>query len=172
MDKKKSRPSLRTIASKPSELLRQDYEDCYCFEPGLEKIQVEQVLGAEMEQRVVEFDMVVPDPKPPIEQVIDVYVKDICIKSIDVIPDKVIVRGELEVKVMYVADLPDQPVRAFERKHVRWTRDIEIPGALKNDAATADVQIEFVDYDFHCHHWGDRAGDCCAVCFFVPAANR
>lgn len=148
MGKKESRPSLRAIAVKQGELLRQGVEDCYCFEPGMEKIQVEQVLGAEMEQRVVEFDMFVPDRKPPIEQVVDVYVKDICIKSIDVIPNKVIVRGELEVKVMYVADLPDQPVHAFERKGVRWTRDIEIPGATKDDAATADVQIEFVDYDF------------------------
>ena len=151
MGKKESRPSLRAIANKPGELLRQGFEDCYCFEPGMEKIQVEQVLGAEMEQRVVEFDMFVPDRKPPIEQVIDVYVKDICIKSVDVIPNKVIVRGELEVKVKYVADLPDQPVHAFERKGVRWTRDIEIPGAVKDDAATADVQIEFVDYDF-CEH--------------------
>ncbi|MPL69008.1 hypothetical protein SDC9_14741 [bioreactor metagenome] len=148
MGKKESRPSLRSIATKQAELLRSINDDCYCFEPGMEKIQVEQVLGAEMEQRVVEFDMFVPDRKPPIEQVIDVYVKDICIKSVDVIPNKVIVRGELEVKVMYVADLPDQPVHAFERRGVRWTRDIEIPGAVKEDAATADVQIEFVDYDF------------------------
>lgn len=152
MRPKESRPSFRRIASTPSKLLRQEMQDCYCFEPGMEKIQVEQVLGADMAQRVVEFDMDVPDPQPPIEQVIDVYVKDICIRSIDVIPDKVIVRGELEVKVMYVADLPNQPVRAFERKHVRWTRDISIPGAQKNDTATADVQIEFVDYDFHRHH--------------------
>lgn len=148
MGKKESRPSMKKMASKPAEMLRQTINDCYCFEPGMEKIKVEQVLGAEMQQRVVEFDMFVPDRKPPIEQVIDVYVKDLCLKSVDVIPNKVIVRGELEVKVMYVADLPNQPVHAFERKGVRWTRDIEIPGATKDDAATADVQIEFVDYDF------------------------
>lgn len=125
---------------------------CGCPQPGPEKIEVEQVLGAQMAQRVVEFDMIVPEQKPDIEQVIDVYVKDVCIRSVDVLRDKVIVRGELEVKVMYVADLPNQPVHAFEKDHVRWTRDIVIEGAEKNMKATADVTVEFVDYDFSRHH--------------------
>lgn len=125
---------------------------CGCPEPGPETIEVEQVLGAEMAQRVVELDMFVPEQKPDIEQVVDVYVKELEITKIDVIRDKVIIRGELEVKVMYVADLPNQPVHAFERRHIRWTRDIEVDGAEPEMKATADVVVEFVDYDFHCHH--------------------
>lgn len=128
---------------------------CGCPEPGPETIQVEQVIGAEMAQRVVEFDMIVPEGKPEIEQIIDVYVKNVEINTVDVIPNKVIVRGDLEVKVMYIADLPDQPVRALERRHVRFTRDIEILGAEPGMNATADVTVEFIDYDFDCdedHH--------------------
>ncbi|SMC72358.1 SPOCS domain-containing protein [Sporomusa malonica] len=125
---------------------------CGCPEPGPETIEVEQVLGAEMAQRVVELDMFVPAQKPDIEQVVDVYVKELEITKIDVIPDKVIVRGELEVKIMYVADLPNQPVHAFEKQHIRWTRDIDMDGAEPDMKATADVAVEFVDYDFHCHH--------------------
>lgn len=120
---------------------------CGCPQPGPETIQVEQVVGAEMAQRVVEFDMFVPEGDPDIEQVIDVYVKDVEINTIDVIPNKVIVRGDLEVKVMYVADLPDLPVRVLQKKHVRFTRDIEILGAEPGMDATADLTIEFVDYD-------------------------
>ncbi|WP_245867586.1 hypothetical protein SPSIL_002010 [Sporomusa silvacetica DSM 10669] len=126
--------------------------ECGCPEPGPETIEVEQVLGAEMAQRVVELDLFVPAQKPDIEQVVDVYVKELEINKVDVIPDKVIVRGELEVKVMYVADLPDQPVHAFEKRHIRWTRDIVIDGAEPDMKATADATVEFVDYDFHCHH--------------------
>lgn len=125
---------------------------CGCPEPGIEKIEVEQVLGAKMAQRVVEFDMVVPSQKPDIEQVVDVYVKDVCCTGIDVIHDKVIIRGKLEVKVMYVADLPNQPVHAFEKKDVRFTRDIEIDGAELDMKATADITVEYVDYDFHRYH--------------------
>lgn len=125
---------------------------CGCPEPGIEKIEVEQVLGAKMAQRVVEFDMFVPSQKPDIEQVVDVYVKDVCCTGIDVIHDKVIIRGKLEVKVMYVADLPNQPVHAFEKSDVRFTRDIEIDGAEPDMKATADITVEYVDYDFHRHH--------------------
>jgi hypothetical protein len=127
-------------------------ENCGCFQPGPETIEVEQVLGAEMTQTVVEFDMLVPDPKPDIEQVIDVYVKDVEINSVDVIAGSVIVRGDLEVKVMYVADLPNEPVHAYERKHVRFTTDIPVDGAQNGMDAEADVTVEYVNYDFHRHH--------------------
>ena len=126
--------------------------ECGCPEPGPETIEVEQVLGAEMAQRVIEIDMVVPAAKPDIEQVVDVYVKDLEVKKVDVIPNKVVVRGDLEVKIMYVADLPNQPVHAFEKKNIRWTRDIDIEGAEPDMKATADVTVEFVDYDFHRRH--------------------
>lgn len=125
---------------------------CGCPEPGPATIQVEQVLGANMQQRVLEFDMVLPDPRPDIEQVIDVFVKDLEITSVDVIPNKVIVRGELEVKVLYVADQPDLPVQAFEKRHVRWTRDIVVEGALPDMKATADVAVEYINYDFDEDH--------------------
>lgn len=125
---------------------------CGCPEPGPETIEVEQVLGAEMKQKVVEFDMIVPSQKPDIEQVVDVYVKNVEINSVDVINDKVIIRGDLEVKVMYVADLPSQPVHAFEKRHIRFTRDIVVDGAEPGMDASADVTVEYVDYDFEsCH---------------------
>jgi hypothetical protein len=127
---------------------------CGCPQPGPETIEVEQVLGAETSQRVVEFDLCVPSDKPDISQVIDVYVKDVEITDVDVITDKVIIRGNLEVKVMYVAHLPNEPVHAVEKKHVRFTRDIDLPGAEPNMNATADVVVEFIDYDFNC--WHDR----------------
>lgn len=125
-------------------------EACTCYVPQTETIEVEQVLGAEMRQKVVEFDMFVPRRKPNIEQVIDVYVKDVAVDTIDVIRDRVILRGDLDVKVMYVAALPKQPVHAFERDGVRFTRDIDVPGAHPGMDACADVTVEYVDYDFDC----------------------
>jgi hypothetical protein len=119
-----------------------------CAQPGPETIQVEQVLGADTQQKVVDFDMTVPDPKPDIEQIIDVYVKGVGINSVNVITDKVVVRGELAVKVMYVADLPSQPVHAFEQSQIRFTRDIPIEGATRNMNANADVSVEYIDFDF------------------------
>ena len=122
---------------------------CGNQETGPETIQVEQVLGANMQQRVVEFAMAVPDPKPDIEQVIDVFIKSLEITNVSVIDDKVVVRGNLEVKVMYVADLPIQPVHAFEQDNIRWTRDIPVEGAEPGMKATADAVVEYITYDFN-----------------------
>ena len=89
----------------------------------------------------------VPDKKPAIEQIVDVFVKEVEINCVDVITDKVIVRGEFEVKAIYVACLPDQPVHAVEIKHFKWTQDIDMPGARKGMDADASVIVEFVDYE-------------------------
>ena len=122
---------------------------CGCPQPMTEVLEVEQVLAAEMKQRILEFDMCVPRKKPDIRQVVDVYVKDVEIDSVDVILNRVVVRGDLEVKVMYVANLPNEPVHAFEKKHIKFIRDIEVDGADPDMKATADCSVEYVDYDFN-----------------------
>lgn len=121
---------------------------CECPQPMMEVLEVEQVLAAEMRQKILEFDMCVPRKKPDIRQVVDVYVKDVEIDSVDVILNRVVVRGDLEVKVMYVANLPNEPVHAFEKKHIKFIRDIEVDGAYPDMKATADCSVEYVDYDF------------------------
>lgn len=111
---------------------------------------VRQVIGEKEKQKVLDIHVVVPDRKPSIEQIIDVFVKDVEVLSVDVIPDKVIVRGELEVKAIYVAYVPEQSVHAVEIKHYKWTQDIDLPGARKGMDADASVVVEFVDFDVDC----------------------
>lgn len=66
----------------------------------------------------------------------------------DVITDKVIVRGEFEIKAIeWGVRLPDNPVHAVEIKHYKWTQDIDMPGARKGMDADASVIVEFVDYE-------------------------
>lgn len=124
------------------------YQPCTLgTQTGPQTIIVRQVIGEKEEQKVIDIHVVVPERKPAIEQIVDVFVKNVEINCVDVITDKVIVRGEFEVKAIYVAALPDQPVHAVEIKHFKWTQDIRIPGARKGMDADASVIIEFVDYD-------------------------
>lgn len=128
--------------------IRQNYNPCTLgVETGPQNIIVRQVIGEGEEQKVLDIHVVVPDPKPAVEQIIDVFVKNLEINCVDVIFDKIIVRGEFEVKTIYVADLPNNPVHAIEIKHFRWTQDIDIPGARRGMDADASVFVEFVDYD-------------------------
>lgn len=114
---------------------------------GPQTIVVRQVIGEQEAQTVLDIHVVVPAAKPPIEQIIDVLVKDVEVNSVDVITDKVIVRGEFEVKAIYVAALPDLPVHAIQIKHYKWTKDVVVDGVRRGMDADAGVIIEFVDYD-------------------------
>ena len=127
---------------------------------------VRQVIGERTKQKVLDIHVEVPERKPSIEQIVDVFVKDVEVCNVEVITDKVIVRGEFEIKAIYVAALPDQPVHAVEIRHYKWTQDIEIPGARRGMDADASVVVEFVDYDVdhhtraYKHKYGNHDDDC------------
>lgn len=118
---------------------------------GPQTIVVRQVIGEAEKQKSLDIHIQLPDPKPSIEQIVDVFVKDVEVNSVDVITDKVIVRGEFEIKAIYVAALPNQPVHAVEVKHYKWTVDIPVSGARRGMDAEATVDVEFVDYDVDEH---------------------
>ncbi len=114
---------------------------------GAQTIVVRQVLGEKEKQKAMDIRIWLPEGKPAVEQIVDVFVKNVEVNAVDVITNKVIVRGEYEVKAIYVANLPDKPVHAVELKHCKWTVDLDIPGARKGMDADANVVVEFVDYD-------------------------
>ncbi|KYZ76539.1 hypothetical protein AXX12_08905 [Anaerosporomusa subterranea] len=115
-------------------------------------IVVQQVIGEEDVQKVIEICLVVPKHKPAIEQVVDVLVKKLCITDVEIIPHKVIVRGHFELKALYVACLPSQPVHAVEARHVRFTAAAHIPGCTYGADADAHATVEFIDYSMRKHH--------------------
>lgn len=118
---------------------------------GPKTIVVQQVLGERHIQKSVDLHVRVPRRKPTIEQIVDVFVKKLCITDVDVIHHKVIVRGEFEVKALYVACKPRQPVHAVEVWPVRFTAYADIRGARPGMEADASVVVEFVDYDVEKH---------------------
>ena len=136
----------------------------YCtagISTGPKSLVVQQVLGAEDVQKSIDVHVVVPRHKPGIEQIVDVFVKRLQINSVDVIHDKVIVRGKFEVKALYVACRPRQPVHAVEVWPIRFTAHADIPGARRGMDADAGVVVEFVDYDVdeHCRaYWHKKKG--------------
>lgn len=137
----------------------------YCtagYSAGPKSIVVQQVLGERTVQKSLDVHVVVPRHKPAIEQIVDVFVKKLCITSVDIIPNKVVVRGEFEVKALYVACKPRQPVHAVEVWPIRFTAHADISGARRGMDAEANVKVEFVDYDCAEHtraQWYKKKGD-------------
>lgn len=136
----------------------------YCtagISAGPKSLVVQQVLGEQEVQKSIDVHVVVPRHKPAIEQIVDVFVKRLQINSVDVIHNKVIVRGKFEVKALYVACRPRQPVHAVEVWPIRFTAHADIPGARRGMDADAGVVVEFVDYDVdkHCRaYWHKKKG--------------
>ncbi len=114
---------------------------------GPQKVVVQQIVGIAHEQKTIDVCITVPRRKPAIEQIIDVFVRDVCIRDVKVGCNQVVVCGDFEVKGIYVACLPQQPVHAVEAKHIRFSVPVCIPGAHYGMEADATVRVEFVDYD-------------------------
>lgn len=130
---------------------------------GPQTIVVRQLVGEAETQRTLDICIRVPRQKPAIEQVIDVFVKKLRITDVRIITNKVIVCGDFEIKALYVACLPDQPVHAVEMRRIRFTADVPIWGARCGMDADASVVVEYVDYDCPHHrakyHYGSGPGD-------------
>ncbi len=118
-----------------------------CVQTVPKTIVVRQVIGVNERQKTIDIRLCVPRNKPAIEQIIDVLVKNVRITHVEIIPGKVIVRGHCEIKAIYVACLPSQPVHALQMRRVRFTVDVPIRGAYCGMDAEASIFVEYVDYN-------------------------
>lgn len=95
-------------------------------------------------QIAVDELLVLPPPKPDIEQLVKVQV-NVEITRTKIIPTpvgyKAVVRGVVKQKIMYVADVPEQSLHAahFERPFCTF---ISIPGTEKDDDWDKDEKNE------------------------------
>lgn len=127
---------------------------------GPQTIIVRQVVGEADTEKCLDIHIRVPQRKPAIEQIVDVFVKDLNITSVHVIPNKVVVRGFFEVKAIYVACIPQQSLHAVEVRRVRWTADLPIDGAFPGMDADAAADVESVDYYDHSRGYKHKHFDC------------
>lgn len=109
---------------------------------GCETLKVERVVGEKTKQAVVQDVFRLPEPKPCIEKVISID-KTVKVTKIEVIENKVIVEGHLNLQIVYVADLPGQPVHHIHAR-LEFTQFVEIPGAEPGMTARAKVTVEDV----------------------------
>lgn len=115
-----------------------------------ELVRVDQVVGEDKAQSVVEGIITLPNGKPDIQQVISV---DATLNTesleTDIIENKVIVEGKIDVNAMYVGAVPEgtQPVH-FVEGTVDFSFFVKIPGAKKNMDVRVKAKIEHVQFSF------------------------
>jgi len=112
--------------------------------PELKKIKLflDQVIGEATQQLVLRETGRIPDQKPPAQKVLDIFVHSVEVTDTEILANKVLVRGAVEVKVSYVSTAADQPVHAFEER-ITFSAAVPVPGAKPGLTVRVTVTSEF-----------------------------
>lgn len=107
-------------------------------------LQIEDLVGEECKQVVIKDAKEPPSQKPDIDKIQEVSAGDVVIKDVDVINDKVLVKGEIEFEILYTAMNKDQSMHMIHRK-VPFKTFIDVPGARPDDDVDIDVEVEWAN---------------------------
>ncbi|MGD0153394.1 MAG: SPOCS domain-containing protein [Thermacetogeniaceae bacterium] len=119
-----------------------------------ELLKIEQVIGQATVQATIREALIIPDEKPGVEQVVSVD-GTVRVRKMEIIEDKVIISGRLNVGVVYVAQREEQPVH-YTHGHIDFTEFAEIIGAMPG--MTVHVNVRILDLQgeggeqYHHHH--------------------
>ena len=119
-----------------------DIDDSNC-EATKYNLRVDHLVGEASTQVILEDTSSPPDPKPDAEKILDCRVENIEIEKVEVIRNKVIVRGTVEAKVIYVAMKPSQSVHAMHKK-MSFRTFVDIPGADRDMDVAVTPMVEFI----------------------------
>jgi hypothetical protein len=108
-------------------------------------LKVDQTVGQELSQALVEGDVVVPEAKPDIARVLDVD-GTVVVNSKEVIQDRVMVEGVVRCTVLYVGQSDSQLIESLETE-IGFTHYLDMPGAKPNMLSTLKCQVEHVEYE-------------------------
>lgn len=109
-----------------------------------ELLKLDQVVGENTSQALVEGEITVPETKLPIARVLDIS-GTVVISGKEVIQDKVMVEGVLHYDVLYIPE-GDVPADVVEQD-IGFTQYLEIPGARPKMPAKLKLDVEHTDFD-------------------------
>jgi len=107
-------------------------------------LKLDQVVGEETSQALVEGEINVPESKAPVARVLDINGEAI-ISSREVIQDKVMVEGILRYDVLYVPE-GETAVEAVDAE-IGFTQYLDIPGVKPKMSSRLKLDVEHIDYE-------------------------
>lgn len=112
-------------------------------------LKVSQVVGDACQQVIVDGRVDVPGEKPNILNVLSVEATlNQNSLEVDVLEDKVIIEGTIDLKVMYVAEVEagDQPVHVLDGS-VSFSNYVKLPGVKSDMAVNVRANIEHIQFN-------------------------
>lgn len=110
-----------------------------------ELVRIQEVLGEGKRQTIVRSVLDIPDIKPRVAAVLG-HQATVTVTRTIVVPNKIIIEGEIHLQTMYEGVTPYQTVHVVHHV-IKFSDFVEVPGAQPDMAAIVDVSIEHVSYD-------------------------
>lgn len=110
-----------------------------------EAVRINQVIGQETTQTIVENDIIVPDVKPDIARIL-LLDGDAFIGNTEIVQDKILVNGNIRYKILYVSDDPEQPVKSINTSSP-FSYAVDIPSARQGMKCRVKCDIEHMEYE-------------------------
>lgn len=113
------------------------------YEKGL--LKVDQIVGEELSQHLIEGDLIIPEGKPEIAGILDISAT-IFGTGKEVVQDKVMVEGIIRYNLLYREIGDDRSIAQIE-DDILFTEYLDIEGAGPRMTADVTFELEHIDYD-------------------------
>ena len=110
-----------------------------------EAVRLNQTIGEDSSQTIVENDIIVPDIKPDIARIL-LLDGDAYINSAEAASDKLLIGGTVRYKILYISDDPDQPLKSINTS-ASFHYSMDIPNARQDMQCRVKCDIEHMEYE-------------------------
>ncbi|ABR50676.1 Peptidoglycan-binding LysM [Alkaliphilus metalliredigens QYMF] len=109
-----------------------------------DSLKLDQMIGQESAQAIIEGDILVPDTKPDITRVLSVD-GTIYITKYTMEENKIIAEGNIQFKILYVSEGGSQPLYSVDSS-TGFKQSIELEGIGAHMTSDVTAEIEHIDY--------------------------
>jgi len=110
-----------------------------------EAVRINQYIGGDTTQTIVESDIIVPDTKPDINRIL-LLDGDVFVNSAEVAPDALLINGMVRYKILYVSDDPEQLIKSINTA-TSFQYSMDIPNARQGMQCRVKCDIEHMEYE-------------------------
>ncbi|MCC5912036.1 MAG: DUF3794 domain-containing protein [Clostridiaceae bacterium] len=110
-------------------------------------LKVDQVIGKNTVQAIIEGDILAPDAKPDITRVVGVD-GNVQVTKRETQDNKIVVEGTVQFKVLYASDKGEEPLYSIDSA-TEFKQDIEIEGITAQMKNEVNVEVEHIDFNLN-----------------------
>ncbi len=114
------------------------------MEPVKDTVKIDRCIGKETSQILIEGDIIVPDVKPDMENVLQSD-ESVFIESFDIVNGRISFKGKLNIELIYVSKSGEKPVHSIDFS-TPINDFITIDGIEKEMLCNVNCEIENIDY--------------------------